>query len=301
MKKQSEKPKKKISQVISGLATALILLLGVALVLYPTVADKINDAVNNQAIGEYQKQLLTLDDSKYEKMLKAAQDYNARLFRSDPYIGALTDEERKEYESLLNLYGTGMMGYIEIPKSKIYLAIYHGADEAVLQTGAGHLESSSLPVPGESVHTVLSGHSGLPSARLFTDLDQLELGDTFTIHVLRETLTYRVERMERMALDELKDLRIEQGQELCTLMTCTPYGVNTHRLVITGRRIETPTTEKAEKTPIVQAVTSKWNRWFVFLPVILFAGIVIAVILLRKHRKKKKQQSVERREEDNRL
>ena len=292
MKKQSEKPKKKISQIISGLATALILLLGVALVLYPTVADKINDAVNHKAIGTYQEQLLTFDDSRYEKMLKAAQDYNARLFRSDPYIGALTVEERKEYESLLNIDGTGMMGYIEIPKAKVYLAIYHGADEAVLQTGVGHLESSSLPVPGESVHTVLSGHSGLPSARLFTDLDQLELGDIFTIHILRETLTYQVERMERVAPDELSDLRIEQGQELCTLMTCTPYGVNTHRLVITGRRIETPSAEKAEEAPIVQAVTSKWNRWFVFLPVILFAGILTAVILIRKHRKKKKQPSV---------
>ena len=296
MKKLKEK--KKASQILSGIATILILLLGIALVLYPTVADKINDAVNHQAIGEYQEQLLTLDDSAYEAMLKSAQEYNDRLFRSDPYIGALTAEEQKEYESLLDLDGTGMMGYIEIPKSKIYLAIYHGTEEAVLQTGAGHLESSSLPVLGESVHTVLSGHSGLPSARLFTDLDQLKIGDTFTIHVLRETLTYQVEHMERVAPDELKNLRIEEGQELCTLMTCTPYGINTHRLVITGRRIETPIEEKPEETPIVQAVTSKWNRYFVFLPVILFAGIVIAVILIQKHKKKKKQPNAEPREKE---
>ena len=164
MRKQKEK--KKVSEILSGIATILILLTGISLVLYPTVADKINDAVNQQAIEDYQGQLLTLDNSKYEKMLQAAQEYNDRLFRSDPYIGALTAEEEKEYESLLDLDGTGMMGYVEIPKSKIYLAIYHGTEEAVLQTGAGHLEASSLPVPGESTHIVLSGHSGLPSARL---------------------------------------------------------------------------------------------------------------------------------------
>lgn len=296
MRKQKEK--KKVSEILSGIATILILLTGISLVLYPTVADKINDAVNQQAIEDYQGQLLTLDNSKYEKMLQAAQEYNDRLFRSDPYIGALTAEEEKEYESLLDLDGTGMMGYVEIPKSKIYLAIYHGTEEAVLQTGAGHLEASSLPVPGESTHIVLSGHSGLPSARLFTDLDQLEIGDTFTLHILRETLTYQVDRMERVEPDELKNLRIEEGQELCTLMTCTPYGINTHRLVVTGHRIETPVEAPQENKPVIQAVTSKWNRWFVFLPVILFAGIVFAVILIRKH--KKKQPSAEHREEETR-
>ena len=241
---------------------------------------------------------MALDNSAYEATLKSAQKYNDRLFRSDPYIGDLTAEEREEYESLLNLDSSGMMGYIEVPKSKIYLAIYHGTEEAVLQTGAGHLESSSLPVPGESTHIVLSGHSGLPSARLFTDLDQLKIGDTFTLHILRETLTYQVDRMERIAPDEINDLRIEEGQELCTLMTCTPYGVNTHRLVITGHRIQTPVEATQESKPVIQAVISKWNRWFVFLPVVLFAGIVIAVVLIRKH--KKKQPNAERREEETR-
>ncbi len=297
MKKQKEK--RQVSQIFSSIATTLILLAGIALVLYPTVADKINDAVNHKAISEYQKQLSTLDNSAYEAMLKSAQEYNDRLFRSDPYIGALTAEEREEYESLLNLDSSGIMGYIEVPKSKIYLAIYHGTEEAVLQTGAGHLESSSLPVTGESVHTVLSGHSGLPSARLFTDLDQLEIGDTFTLHILRETLTYQVDRMERVAPDELNNLRIEEGQELCTLITCTPYGINTHRLVVTAHRIETATTEKPNETPIIQVVSSKWNRWFVFLPMILFAGIVIAVILIRKH--KKKRPNAAYREKETRL
>ena len=288
MKRQREKKKKKASEILSDIAAALILLAGIALVLYPTVAEKINNAGNNKAIGTYQRQLMALDDSTYKAMLEAARDYNDRLFRSDPYIGALTAEERKEYESLLNIDGSGMMGYIEIPKSKIYLAIYHGTEEAVLQTGAGHLESSSLPISGESVHTVLSGHSGLPSARLFTDLDQLEIGDTFTLHILRETLTYEVESIKRVEPDELKDLRIEQGQELCTLMTCTPYGINTNRLVVTGHRIETQAEPSQEGTSVDRIVTSKWNWRFAFLPAILFAGIVIAVIMIRKRKKMKK-------------
>ena len=287
MEKHKEKRKKKSSHILSGVVVSLLMLAGLALVLYPTVADKINDAVNNKAIGKYQRQLLTLDNSEYEAMLKAAQDYNDRLFKSKPFIGALTAEEQKEYESLLDIDGTGIMGYIEIPKSHIYLAIYHGTEESVLQTGAGHLEASSLPVPGESVHTVLSGHSGLSSARLFTDLDQLDIGDTFTLHILRETLTYRVEKMERVDPEELKDLRIEEGQELCTLMTCTPYGINTHRLVITGRRIETPIENLHEKTSSLQALTSTWNRWFVFLPAILLVGIVTVVIVFRKRKKRK--------------
>ena len=151
MKKQREKKKKNVSEILSGIAIALMLLVGIALVLYPTVADKINDSLNNQAIDAYKGQLLTLDDSEYKSMLKAAQDYNERLFRSDPYIGALTTEERKEYESLLNLDSSGMMGYVEVPGADIYLAVYHGTDEAVLQIGSGHLDSSSLPVPGACI------------------------------------------------------------------------------------------------------------------------------------------------------
>lgn len=296
MKKRKEK--KKAPGILSNIGAALLLLAGIALVLYPTIADRINDAVNHQAIGSYEEQLRALDDSVYEDMLKAAQAYNERLFRSDPYIGALTAEERAEYESLLNLDGSGMMGYIEVPKSNIYLAIYHGTGEAALQTGAGHLESSSLPVPGESTNVIIAAHTGLPSARLFTDLDQLKPGDTFTLHILRETLTYQVDRMERVEPEKLKNLRIEEGQELCTLITCTPYGINTERLVVTSHRIETQDGPSREKTSVAGVVTSKWNWWFAFLPALLFAGIVAAVILIRKRKKNKKQRNAESRKEE---
>ncbi len=288
MKKEKEKRTKKPPKALSKILVSLSMLVGIVLVLYPTVADKINDAVNRDVISEYRQTLMTLDDSECEAMLKAAQDYNEHLFQSEPYIGALTIGEREEYDALLNPDGTGVMGYIEIPKVKIYLAIYHGTEDSVLQTGVGHLEASSLPVPGKSVHTVLTGHSGLPSARLFTDLDQLETGDTFTLHILNEILTYQVEEIERVLPDELEDMRIEEGQELCTLMTCTPYGINTHRLVVTGRRIETAAESAPESSPVAQIVASRWNRWFVFLPALLFAAIVTAVIL--NHKRKKKRQ-----------
>ncbi len=286
MKQQeSIKKKKRHSKIASKMIVILLMLVGLALLLYPTVADKINNAVNNDAISEYQRSVQALSQNDYAEMLEAARTYNKELFEKSPHIGELTAERRKIYESLLDVTGTGIIGYIEIQKPHIYLAVYHGTEESVLQTGVGHLEASSLPVTGESVHTVLSGHSGLPYARLFTDLDQMKIGDTFTLHVLNETLTYRVEKMERVLPDTLKNLCIEEGQELCTLMTCTPYGVNTHRLVITGRRIEKP--EEKGTTSVEQASVSTWNWQFVILPFIVFAAIVFAVVLIRKRKKKK--------------
>lgn len=276
----------------------LLIVVGLALVLYPIVANQINQAANGKVIEEYRQKVELTDESEYEQILADVREYNEELAKVTPYIADLTKEMRERYESLLNVGGNGIIGYIEIPKADVYLAIYHGTEESVLQTGVGHLEGSSLPAKGESVHTVLTGHSGLPSARLFSDIDRLEIGDTFELHILRETLTYQVESIRRVEPEELKNLHIDEGQEICTLMTCTPYGINTHRLVVTGRRIETPTTEKSEGTPIVQAVTSKWNQWFVFLPVVLFMGIGIAVILICKHKKKKKLPNAALREEE---
>ncbi len=277
--------KKRHSKTVSAIIVILLMLIGLALLLYPTVADKINDAANKDAISEYQRKVQSLDRSDYAAMLEAARAYNEELFEKSPHIGELTAERRRVYESLLDVTGTGIIGYIEIQKPHIYLAIYHGTEESVLQTGVGHLEASSLPVTGESVHTVLSGHSGLPNARLFTDLDQMKIGDTFTLHVLNETLTYQVEKMERVLPDTLKNLCIEKGQELCTLMTCTPYGVNTHRLVISGRRIEK--TDENDTKPIEQTFISTWNWQFVILPLIVFAVIVFVVVLIRRRKKKK--------------
>lgn len=281
------KHQKKIKSAsrLPNAVTALMLLVGLALLLYPTVANKINEGSNHDAISQYQQQSQSLGQDEYQKILDAAKAYNQELFENTPCIGELTREKRKVYESLLDITGTGIIGYIEIDKPHIYLAIYHGTSESVLQAGVGHIEGSSFPVPGESVHTVLSGHSGLPSARLFTDLDQLEIGDSFLIHVLNETFTYRVEKIQRVLPDTLKNLRIEQGQELCTLLTCTPYGVNTHRLVVTGRRVQTP---EQDAPAASQILISTWNRWFVLLPAGIFAAIAAAAFLRKKMLKKKK-------------
>ncbi len=270
----------------AGIIVLLLMLAGLALILYPGIAGKYNQMLNRRLITDYREKVQAIDESRQQDMLAAAREYNAALALHTPYIGELTAENRKIYESLLDITGTGIMGYIEVKKSGIYLAVYHGTGEDILQTAAGHLEASSLPVTGESVHTVLTGHSGLPSARLFTDLDRLKKGDIFTLYVLNETLTYEVEDIRRVKPEALEDLHIEKGQELCTLMTCTPYGLNTHRLVVTGRRIETPQAAEKESSPAARAVTSSWNRWFIFLPVLLFAGIVAAAWALRRKKKK---------------
>lgn len=275
----------------SSAVSILLVVVGLAMILYPTVANQINQAANGRVIEEYRQEVESADESEYEQILAAVRDYNAELAESEPYMADLTKEMRERYESLLNVEGNGIIGYIEIPKANVYLAIYHGTEESVLQTGVGHLEGSSLPAKGESVHTVLTSHTGLPSARLFTDIDQLEIGDTFVLHILRETLTYQVENIRRVEPEALQNLHIDEGQELCTLMTCTPYGVNTHRLVITGRRIETPTgTDKeTEQTPVEQIITSKWNRWFVLLPAVIFSGTVIVTVVVYKRRKRKRK------------
>ena len=161
-----------------------------------------------------------------------------RRFEHEGLDWNLTEEEKAEYESVLNVDRSGVMGYIKIPKIDVMLPVYHGTEENVLQSSIGHLEGSSLPVGGESTHCLLSGHRGLPSARLFTDLDQLREGDTFTITVLNDTLTYEVDHIWIVEPEDLSHLQIEEGRDLCTLITCTPYGINTHRLLVRGHRIE---------------------------------------------------------------
>lgn len=284
MKRRDETNK---NRRFSTAVSILLVVVGLAMILYPTVANQINQAANGKVIEEYRQNVEATDDSEKEQMWAAVQDYNAELAEREPYIADLTEKMRERYESLMNMTGNGIIGYIEIPKANVYLAVYHGTEESVLQTGVGHLEGSSLPAKGESVHTVLTSHTGLPSARLFTDIDQLKIGDTFTLHILNETLTYQVEKTRRVEPEEVNNLHIDEGQELCTLITCTPYGVNTHRLVITGRRIETPTETEpvTEQMPAAQMITSKWNRWFMLLPAVVFTGIVLAVVLYKRRKK----------------
>lgn len=222
---------------LSTIILILIFFAGLSLLLYPTVSDYWNSLHQSRAITEYAEQVADLDDDVYKQLWDDARSYNQTLAdKADRY--EMTEEERKEYESLLNVSGNGIIGYIEISKIGCSLPVYHGTDEAVLQIAIGHIEGSSLPVGGEGSHCVLSGHRGLPSARLFTDLDRLVEGDTFVLRILDETLTYEVDQILIVKPNEIDALEIEEGKDYCTLVTCTPYGINTHRLLVRGHRIE---------------------------------------------------------------
>lgn len=223
---------------LSTMLLILVFLVGLSLLLYPGVSDYWNSLHQSRAITQYAQQVAELDGAQYEELWRAAADYNASLLeRSNEYL--LDDAQKERYQALLNLSGTGVMGYIEIPGIQCSLPICHGTDEAVLQTAVGHLEWTSLPVGGEGTHCVLSGHRGLPSARLFTDLDKLAVGDVFMLRVLDEELTYEVDQILIVEPWETAALKIDPDRDYCTLVTCTPYGVNTHRLLVRGRRIET--------------------------------------------------------------
>ena len=214
-----------------------VLIAGLSLLLYPTVSDWWNSFHQSRAIVDYEHIVDDMDEATYQKMLSDAKAYNEELlYRGDRFKPSESDIE--EYNSLLDLTGTGIMGYIDIPEIQVSLPIYHGTSDAVLSAGIGHIPGSSLPVGGEGTHCVVSGHRGLPSAKLFSNLDKLVEGDIFIIHVLKDDLTYEVDQIRIVEPKEINDLMIEEDKDYCTLVTCTPYGINTHRLLVRGHRIE---------------------------------------------------------------
>lgn len=221
---------------LTTILLTLVLLLGLGIMLYPSASDYYNSFHQSRAIAHYAEQIANIDTETYERLWREAAEYNQKLAgRANPFV--LSEEEREEYLGLLNYSGDGIMGYINIPKIACELPIYHTTEESVLQIAIGHIEGSSLPVGGESTHSVLSGHRGLPSAKLFSNLDLLGAGDTFIIRILNETLTYEVDQIRTVLPNELQDLYIEEGRDYCTLVTCTPYGINTHRLLVRGHRV----------------------------------------------------------------
>ena len=223
---------------LSTILLVLVFLVGLSVVLYPTVSDWVNRRNASRALVSYDETVNALSDADYEACFAAADDYNRRLAATENAF--YKPELVSGYEQTLDLSGTGIMGYITIQKIGVELPIYHGTGEGVLQVAAGHLQGSSLPVGGAGTHAVISAHRGLPSAKLFTNLDQLEVGDTFTITVLDRILTYEVDNISIILPTETDSLKVSEGKDYVTLMTCTPYGINTHRLLVRGRRITTP-------------------------------------------------------------
>lgn len=226
--------KKKRDLIITAIF-GILFLLGLSVMLYPTFANWWNQRHQTKAIAQYKEAVANMDDSETQKLLDEANDYNAKLAKLHaPFtnFGSIPG-----YEDILNISGTGIMGYVSIPNINVELPIYHGTSDGVLQIASGHIQGSSLPVGGADTHAVISGHRGLPSAKLFTDLDQLVVGDTFTINVLNEVMMYEVEEILVILPDNVEELSIIPGKDYVTLMTCTPYGVNSHRLLIRAHRI----------------------------------------------------------------
>ena len=254
---------------LSTVILILMLLIGLSLLLYPSVADYWNSFTQSQAIINYAEQVANLDTEQYDHIWQDAFAYNASLVgRRNDYL--LSDEQRLEYNRLLNVAGNGIMGYIEIPSIGVELPIYHGTADSALAVAIGHLEWTSLPVGGADSHCVVSGHRGLPSAKLFTDLDQLALGDYFLLHILDETLTYEVDQIRIVEPTQTDDLLIQEGKDLCSLVTCTPYGINSHRLIVRGHRIEN----------LEQAQTVRVNADAVVIEKLVVAPFLLAPVLL---------------------
>lgn len=264
----------------------LLLLAGVSLLLYPSLSDYWNSMHQTRAIASYAETVSQLDTAQYDEMWKAAQDYNRSLAQRETAF-ALTDEQKAAYESLLDVSGLGVMGYIEIPEIDCSLPIYHGTEESVLQVAVGHLEWSSLPVGGEGTHCVLSGHRGLPSAKLFTNLDKLAVGDTFLLRVLDEVLTYEVDQILIVEPEQVDALGIVPGEDYCTLVTCTPYGINTHRLLVRGYRVEnTPEAARMHVTADATQFDPLLVAPVLAIPVLL---ILLMILLVPKRRRKSKE------------
>ena len=264
------------------LLLVLILLVGLSLLLYPSVSDYWNSLHQTRAIASYAEQVASLDNDTYDQLWEDARAYNQSLLsRSNAYL--LSDEQKAEYERLLDVSGLGVMGYIEIPSIDVSLPIYHGTEESVLQIAVGHLEWTSLPVGGMSTHCVLSGHRGLPSAKLFTNLDKLRKGDTFLLRVLDEVLTYEVDQILIVEPRETAALHIVEGEDYCTLVTCTPYGVNTHRLLVRGHRIE-----NIEEAKVVHVTADAIQiEPLLVAPIVAIPMLLVLLVLLLLPKRKK--------------
>ena len=263
---------------------SLIFLVGLGLLVYPTFADYWNSMHQYHAILDYAEEISKMDDEQYEEMLEEARAYNASI--SEHGINwMLSDEEKKEYQSILSAGPSGIMGYIDISKIDIRLPIYHGTSEDVLQTSIGHLEGSSLPVGGEGSHCALSGHRGLPSAKLFSDLDKLKEGDTFVIGILNETLTYEVDQIRVVEPTDMTELQIKPGKDYCTLVTCTPYGINTHRLLVRGHRTENADGDVRVVADAIQ-IEPIYIAPFIAVPILVILLLVMMIAPGKKSRKK---------------
>lgn len=274
---------------LSGILFGLLFLTGFGILVYPTVSNQWNTYRQSRLISDYEKVVSDMKPEDYTEEWEAAREFDSTLVQNniygDVFGGDDTQIEDTDYWKVLNVAEDGVMGYLSIPKINVRLAIYHGTAEDVLQTGIGHMNGTSLPIGGESTHSVLAAHRGLPAARLFTDIDQMQQGDMFYIHVLDETLAYQVDQIldmvEKDDHETLEDaLQIQEGKDQVTLFTCTPYGVNSHRLLVRGTRVPYNGEEETENTPVDSMLRAIQNYYMLYL--ILGLAVTLLVILIMK-------------------
>lgn len=268
---------------LSTIILVLVFFMGLSVLLYPTVSNWWNSRVQTRAIASYDAALQEMDEKDYTALFEQADAYNAALRELSSPLTSY--DEVAGYEDILDITGTGIMGYITIPRIEVELPIYHGTDEGVLQVAAGHLKGTSLPVGGAGTHCVISAHRGLPSAKLFTDLDELEVGDTFTITVLDRLLTYEVDQIHIVLPEETEELEIVDGKDYVTLLTCTPYGINTHRLLVRGHRVDNADTTVIHVTNEAYELDPMTFAPIIAVPILL----VLLIVLLVKYRSKDKK------------
>ena len=274
---------------LSGILFGLLFLTGFGILVYPTVSNQWNTYRQSRLISDYEKVVSDMKPEDYTEEWEAAREFDSTLVQNNIYGDVFgsddTQIEDTDYWKVLNVAEDGVMGYLSIPKINVRLAIYHGTAEDVLQTGIGHMNGTSLPIGGESTHSVLAAHRGLPAARLFTDIDQMQQGDMFYIQVLDETLAYQVDQIldmvEKDDYETLEDaLQIQEGKDQVTLFTCTPYGVNSHRLLVRGTRVPYNGEEETENTPVDSMLRAIQNYYMLYL--ILGVAVTLLVILIMK-------------------
>jgi len=282
-----------MKKLLPNLMLALVFIAGLTLLLYPTVSNYINTRHQSRVVSGYESDVAKHQDADYTPIRASAEEYNAAL-AANPDRFLQTDEDEAAYTAQLNPFDNGIMGYIEIDKIDVKLPIYHGTDDSVLQVGAGHVTGTSLPIGGAGTHCAISGHSGLPSALLFTNLDQLVIGDEFSLHVLNETLTYRVDQILVVEPRDLTALDIVPVQDYCTLVTCTPYGINSHRLMVRGVRTqgETP----AATSESAQAETAPVDAYQLAPAAITISILLLLFVLLLSVEKKTRRRNHSRRD-----
>lgn len=298
-KNQTEKKKSWLRRHLVTLIIVAALVIGILIILYPTIANYWNTFHQSRAIANYVEEVAAMDPAEYEKILAEARDYNRELGKTG-LKWTMTDAEKEEYNRQLDFQEKGIMGYIQIEKIHVMLPIYHGTSEEVLQRSIGHIEGTSLPVgcesfnrrtgelddPEECNHIVLSGHRGLPSAKLFTNLDKLVEGDTFMITVLDETYTYQVDQIRIVLPEDLSNITLEKGKDYCTLVTCTPYGVNTHRLLVRGHRVVNSNGDENVVADALQ-IDKLYVIPFIGVPILVILLIILIIVTGRRRKRRR--------------